>query len=148
MRRAWPWTVIVVTVLAVLTPLNPDWRGRQKDSFPLSWYPMFSKERPEHETPLYAVGLREDGSRAYLDVSLWTTGGFNQGREMLADAVREGTSRRQEFCARIAKAAAKKRKKVVEVRLVRGTFDRRRFFVDGDHQPLREKVLASCPVER
>lgn len=148
MRRARPWTVIVVTLLAVLTPLNPSWRGREKDSFPLSWYPMFSKERPEFETPTYAVGVKEDGSRVRLDVSLWTTGGFNQGREMLAEAVRSGVDARTRFCERVAHAAGRKRRGVVEVRLVKGTYDRRAFFLEGDQVPLRERVLARCPVTR
>jgi len=141
--------VIAATTLASLSPLVPELRGRKGDSFPLSWFPMFASERPKVETPTYVVGLTESGDRMKIDVSFWTSGGFNQGRNMLTTSVKKKKTR--EFCATTASKVARRKTgpfgSVVQLNIVRGSYDRAEFFA-GNREPLAETVLARCPVER
>lgn len=144
--------VIVVTSLAVLTPLVPDWRGRNNDSFPLSWYPMFAKERPLLEKPTYVIATGPDGQRQKIDVRWWTHGGFNQGRNMLTELVKGGADKLTPFCERIAKKVADRKEPewqgIDEVKVVVGQYDRRKFFQAGDRKPVSEKLIFRCGVPR
>lgn len=147
--RMWAWVMVIVATLATASPLVPQLRGHKGDSFPLSWFPMFAKERPAVESPTYVVGTTESGDRVKVDVSFWTSGGFNQGRNMLTTEVKR--KRADAMCATIAKSVARRgrgvHKRVVELWIVRGTYDRARFF-GGDEAPITEKLIARCPVNR
>jgi hypothetical protein len=147
--RAWAWAVIVVASLATASPLVPALRGHKGDSFPLSWFPMFAGERPVYETPTYVVGLTPSGGRVKVDVSFWTTGGFNQGRNMLTTAVKQHTV--AALCDRIAKRVARhgrpEHADVTELVVVKGSYDRAKFF-GGDRTPLIENTITRCPVVR
>lgn len=144
--------VMLVASIAVITPLNPDWRGRNDDSFPLSWYPMFAKERPDLERPTYVIATGPDKQRQKLDVQWWTHGGFNQGRNMLTELVKAGPDALDRFCTRLAKKVSKKKgddwAELTAVKVVVGQYDRRTFFQEGDRRPLREKVVYACEVPR
>jgi hypothetical protein len=150
--RARAWVIIAVTCFAVLSPLVPAWRGRKDDSFPLSWYPMFASARPAFERPTYVYAWAPDGERAKLDVTWWTSGGFNQGRNMLTSTLEAGLGPTADLCARLAKKVGEKRgdrwARMAEVRIVRGKYDRMRFFAHGIREPLSEKVLYACSVPR
>ena len=149
--RVWATLVIVVTCLAALSPVVPSLRGRKGDSFPLSWYPMFAKERPEYERPTYVFGVEPDGDRVKVDVSYWSSGGFNQGRNELTTTVSQGRRRLAELCERIARRVVEKNKrelrKVTELQIARGKYDRAAWF-EGDHTPMQETILDTCPVRR
>lgn len=150
--RARAWVIIGVTIFATLTPLVPEWRGRNDDSFPLSWYPMFAKARPAFERPTYVIGRSDAGAREKIDVKWWTTGGFNQGRNMLTATVKKGPAAMGELCAKVAKKVADKKGKrwaaVEEVAIVSGQYDRAVFFGEGDRTPMSEKTLHACRVPR
>ncbi|MBA2321234.1 MAG: hypothetical protein H0V89_08765 [Deltaproteobacteria bacterium] len=149
LARLWAWAVIAATTLASFSPLVPELRGRKGDSFPLSWFPMFASERPRIETPTYILGMTDAGDRVKIDVSFWTNGGFNQGRNMLTTAVKQ--KRAPKFCASVAHAVARRKSarfaEVTELRIVMGSYDREIFF-SGDRAPLREVVVTTCPVRR
>ncbi len=152
LARLRAWIVIVVTCFAVLSPLVPEWRGRKNDSFPLSWYPMFAKRRPDVERPTYVFGRAADGRREKIDVQWWTTGGFNQGRNMLTKTVRAGTEPTTELCNKLATKVAKKKSKrwkdIEEVVIATARYDRARFFGEGKREPMGEKELHVCRVSR
>lgn len=151
LARAWAVFVIVVTCVAAASPVVPELRGRKGDSFPLSWYPMFAKERPAKERPTYVFGVGPGGERVKVDVSYWTTGGFNQGRNELTTTVKAGDAALDAMCARIASRVVKKNRRelrqVTELRIATGTYDRERYF-SGDRAPIKERILGRCPVER
>ena len=65
---------------ALLSPLKKEWRGEDGDSFPLSWYPMFSKPRPNLEGIAYMVGVLSDGSRRVIIANFFVRGPVNQAR--------------------------------------------------------------------
>lgn len=152
LARARAWAVIGVTCFAVLSPLVPEWRGRNGDSFPLSWYPMFARERPAYERPTYVIGTGPGGVREKIDVRFWTSGGFNQGRDQLSVTVRAGEEATAAFCARLAERVARKRGRrwaqVDTVAIVKGQFDRERYFALGDTKPMTERLIYSCAVPR
>ena len=58
MRRGVATAASVLAVLAVLSPAL-----HERDSYPLSTYPMFSQDRGRVATIPTAVGFRADGSR-------------------------------------------------------------------------------------
>mgnify|MGYP003336290434 FL=1 len=90
------------------------------------------------------------GAREKLDVRWWTHGGFNQGRNMLTETVKNGPEKLRPFCERLAKKVAEKSEwaSLTEVRIVSGQYDRRKYFQQGDHKPIGENTLYSCDVPR
>ncbi len=147
--RAWAWSVVVVATLATASPIVPALRGHKGDGFPLSWFPMFSRERPDLERPTYVVGDTADGGRVKVDVTFWATGGFNQGRNALVATIQKGGAK--DLCAKVAKRVATRGRPehadVTQIRIVRGTYDREVFF-GGDRTPIRESLITECPVPR
>lgn len=145
--RAAVWTVLVCG--AVLSPVVQGFRDKPKDDFPLSWFPMFARARPEVETPVYAVAIGE-GERTPVGVQYWTSGGFNQGATQMLLAARGGPSALRPLCERIAMKVARSPLRGVppstEIRILRGWYSRATYFGEGDTKPTREVVLASCPV--
>lgn len=150
-RRGWGAIVSVTAVCAVLTPLVPEWRGANKDSFPLSWYPMFANERPTLERPTYVVGVTSTGERVKVDVSYWSRGGFNQGRNELTTIARRGRPELTDFCGAVAMRVGRSKKQryadVQHLEIVRGKYSRAAYF-SGDHTPISERILSSCAVSR
>lgn len=145
----------VIVAAAMFIPLNPDWRGTYGDNFPLSWYPMFASRRPAVERINYVIGLTPEGSHP-VDVSWWSSGGFNQGRSQLDTAIRkqgraaEGPA--SELCQRIARKLGRRRSgwasTVTEVEFRRGTFRRERWFGEGDRTPDSDRLVLRCTVNR
>ncbi len=78
---------------AVLLPIRQNWREHKRDSFPLSYYPMFSTQRKERVDLLYVVGLTAAGERRLIPYSYAGTGGLNQVRRQLGRLVRGGAGR-------------------------------------------------------
>lgn len=136
--------------LAMLSPLHPALRGVQGDSFPFSWFGMFSHPRADVERPNYVVGVTADGTRHKISTSYWTTGGFNQGYGQLRSALAKGRAESDRFCQRLAVRMAGASRgwasEVVEVRIYQGTYSRDRYFGEGDHTPTAETLRVKCPV--
>lgn len=148
--RAYATVVSLGLCLAVLSPIHPALRNVKSDSYPLSYYPMFAKSRPEVERPTWVVGLTEDEREFKIHIGYWTSGGFNQGRNQLVAAMRKRDTEGQDLCRRIARRVAKDPRlaEVTQLEIRSGSFSRARYFGDGDHAPLTEKVLLSCDVPR
>lgn len=136
--------------LTVLSPIRQGFAARPVDDFPLSWFPMFARPRPELESPVYAVAVEPGGARHKLVQSWWTSGGFNQGATQMLRAASSGQGALDEMCARIAKKVARKRlpehTAVTEIHILKGSYSREAYFRDGDHTPVRERRLARCPL--
>lgn len=134
----------------VLSPVTEGFKDKPRDDFPLSWYPMFARPRAAEETPVYVVAVDAEGARHKVPQTYWTSGGFNQGATQLLTARREGASKLEPLCVRIAERVGQSRRKeyrdTVEVRILRGHYSREKFFRDGDTSPLREKTLTRCMI--
>ena len=111
---------------AVLSPLLQYRRplASRVDSFPLSWYPMFSAKRRRRAWVTHAVGVTADGRRRSLPLDALGTGGLNQVRRQLYRvAVRE--ARPDAFASALAVRVARRRDcaDVMRVEVVRTRFD-------------------------
>lgn len=125
-----------------------------KDSFPLSWYPMFRNPRKDIETVYHVVAIDEKGARHKVPYPYWASGGFNQGRNQLKRIVKKGKARSLETCEAIAKrierkgleADGKEVEGVVEVVILVSRWDRDAYFSDGKREPERAGLAAQCRV--
>lgn len=146
-RRAGGASLLVLG--AVLWPVVQNWREEPKDSFPLSYYPMFTTVRGGRTRVTHLIGLDEDGKRHQLHYKYAGMGGMNQVRRQINRAVREG--RADALCRTVAERVAAKNDPdlagVTTVQIVTGRYLLEDYFA-GARRPVKEQVRASCPVER
>lgn len=135
-----------VSVLAVLAVLSPALHER--DSYPLSTYPMFSHDRGRVATIDTAVGVHADGTWERLNPNL-VAGGIEviHAAVTVTESVRRGDTPAlcAEIAARVASSSA--RRDVVAVEVVSETHDVVTWF-DGPDVPLSRTVHATCEVAR
>lgn len=133
----------------VLWPITQNWRTRKRDSFPLSYYPMFSARRAERVQIYHLVGITATGERRPIVYRLCGTGGLNQVRRQLRQLMREGWA--DELCERVAHEIARERSgahaDVVAVEAVRTEYNLVGYF-SGDKRPLAQKHYATRQVVR
>src|SRR5688500_190743 len=73
----------VLLIGATLAPIAQNWRPEPKDSFPFSYYPMFSQKRGDIYRVHYMVGLDGQGKRHTIPHLFAGEGGFNQTRRQI-----------------------------------------------------------------
>lgn len=138
--------------VATLSPLVRDDEGRRRDGFPLSWYPMFSKPRPELETVNWVRAQEGTGRNRPVSVNYWTRGGLTEGRAQLEGAIKAGPESSARFCERLAATFAKRTRgwesRVTELQLTRSTWALESYFGANDPNPRKERVLLTCAVNR
>jgi hypothetical protein len=137
----------LLTVGAVLWPVARNWRGKPRDGFPLSHYPMFSAKRAEVVRVNHLVGLDERGERRLLPYRYAGAGGMNQVRRQINKRVREGSA--DGLCRVVAARVALEETlaDVTTVQVVTGRYRLADYF-SGRREPVSERVRASRPVER
>jgi hypothetical protein len=142
------WPGYVVGLGVVIAAALPMFRSAQRDSFPLSTYPMFARVL---DKPYVSFVERvDDRRRAHrLDPELVASDEVMQAYRTIKRAVRQGPEAAEELCLSIAQRLAKREngKKDVRLRIVRARFDPIAYFVD-DAEPAQRKVIASCTVDR
>jgi hypothetical protein len=141
--------VALLLVAALLRPIAENRRRSPTDSFPFSYYPMFSRRRAERARVIYLVGVDAGGRSCLLPHACAGSGGFNQVRRQINRAVREG--RADALCASVAASPVLTQTAafadVVEVRVVAGDFCLTDY-VPGNARPLAERVRAAHQVRR
>ena len=142
--------ISLVMMLAVLSPIVENWRDRPRDSFPLSYYPMFSQRRPDAQRETYLVGWDGQGNRFLIDHSYAGTGGIVRVRRTIV----QGMTRRgqaAELCRSVSSTIARRNqpelRPITTVQVVTGTYRRSEYFT-GNKAPDSEQVHATCKVER
>jgi len=145
-----PATLLSLALVgAVLWPIHQNWRKQPRDSFPLSYYPMFSAKREPVEFFYYLVARDEQGTRYYVPYQLIGPGGHNSNRRQIRRIVNEG--RAAELARSVARRLGRQDDlpwlKIVTVSVVRGKFAVDDYF-HGKQEPVSEQITASCPVER
>ncbi|MDX1982791.1 MAG: hypothetical protein SFV51_21150 [Bryobacteraceae bacterium] len=139
----------LLTMLLVVSPVAENWRKRAKDSFPLSYYPMFSERRSPEQKVTYLTGKDKEGRRVRLRYTLAGGGGLNQVRKQIRKFVRDG--RAQDLCslaaANLARRTSAPLRNVTRVQVVTGEYNLNRYF-SGDKSPSEEITHAACEVER
>lgn len=147
-ERIRAYLVSAAVLLAVLWPLT--WRP-PRDSFPLSSYPMFARNRRSATlSAVYAVADERGGGRTYVPPELIANREVLQARAVLDRAARGGRKGAMTLCRevsrRIAERGTGRLAEAVEVRIIRGRHDAVAYFETGELGT--ERVLARCPVER
>lgn len=143
----WVAAVVSAAVLAcVLLPLS--WPAT-RDSFPLSNYPMFARERRSATLhAVYAVAVDRGGDRHWVPPHLVGSREVLQTRALLERAALRGPKALRALCrsiaGRIAATDGGELAGAVTVRIVRGKHDSIAYFERGVLGP--ERTLGSCPV--
>lgn len=140
-------------ICAVLWPVQENFRTKPHDSFPLSYFPMFTAKRDGQYKLNYMIGITAQGARLVIPYKLAGNGGFNQVRRQINRRVSDGEAAVlcQSVAARLAKKIAQKENHplagVVTVQIVTGRYRFDDYFT-GNKKPRSEKVRTSCTVER
>lgn len=140
-------------ICAVLWPVQQNFRAKPRDSFPLSYFPMFTAKREGQSKVTYMLGITAQGERLLIPYKFAGNGGFNQVRRQINRRVKGG--RAAALCQSVAKRLAKKVSQkenhplagVVTVQIVTGRYRFAEYFA-GNKTPLSEKVHCSCAVAR
>ncbi len=140
------WCVAVAVVVAALLPLT--W-PEDRDSFPITSYPMFADRLGDSSVTLHiAVGDTPEGP---VPLPSEATGHrqVTQAVKALAAAVDDGGRRPASLCAEIAAWVADSGRRDIDlVRIVTASFDGVSYFADGARAPRIVAEHARCPVER
>lgn len=135
-----------LALLALLSPAIENWAATPRDSFPLSYYPMFSLRRDASFSGDTIVAYDGAGARTLVPYRFAGTGGFNQVRRQIRAKVKDG--RAGDVCRKVARRIARSglgAAHPVEVRVIRATVREAEFFA-GNRSPAKEVVQASCAV--
>jgi len=145
--RRRPALAIAGTLLVLLTPVLENWKARPRDSFPLSYYPMFSHKREATYAAQALVGINADGTRRVLPYQLAGSGGFNEVRRQIRARLKD--KKPDALCRQVARRVSRTTRYdlrgVREVMVSTQTHDIAAFFA-GKQQPLSEKTHATCVV--
>jgi len=135
--RAWAAAGLAVVVVGAV-PFVLD-----RDSFPLSTFPMFAADIDRTQSVDTAVGVGTDGAVIRLTpAEIGGTTVVNQAASVVTTAIVGG--RASELCATIAGRLAGGSGPVA-VEVVTERYDAVRWF-DGDRTPIERVVHARCPV--
>ena len=152
MSRVYAWTLSGVILLAVMSPIAENFKADPEDSFPLSYYPMFTRKRAAEKKETYLLGLEPDGSRHLLHYKYYAGGGLNQVRRQIRRIVKNGGA--DGLCQTVASTVARRNQRklanVVSVQIVTGKYNLNRFFSGGEEgkNPVSETIHATCAVKR
>lgn len=149
-----PTRVLLTYLLCVgvlLTMLSPVLRSPPVDGFPLSTYPMFTSPRGAAAKIYTVLGITADGQAEVLSPRL--IGGDpwpSLASRVVSEAARTRAKRRA-LCETVAERVAadpERASRYVELAFVREVYDTSAYFLRGDTNAARRKLLASCPVPR
>ena len=139
-----------VLLLLVLAPLAENAASKPQDSFPFSYYPMFSHKRSANYSQPFLEGVNADGTTVRIHYTHAGNGGFNQVRRQIRRQIKEG--RADELCSRVAGSVATSRssryRDISQVRIVDADFVVADYFRKGQKEPVKRSVEAACAVER
>ena len=142
MRRAWAY---VVSVAALALVFSPVLRPSQRDSYPLSTYPMFSYNRGRESALPTAVGVTLEGQIRRLSPEL-ISGGYEPVRAFATVEASIDNGDTAELCQEIAERTVKSRDDLVAIEVVTEVHDVVAWF-EGHKEPSQRIVHARCPLD-
>jgi hypothetical protein len=139
----------LLMLAVVMSPVVENWREEPRDSFPLSYYPMFTERRGETTRVSYLAGFDQQGNRQVIPYFLIGTGGLNQVRRQIPKLIdrRQANELCREVSARIARRRIEPYSSMVTLRVVTGTYGLANRYA-GEKAPISEHVHARCDVKR
>ncbi len=137
-------------LFAIMYPIKENWQASPKDNFPLSYYPMFSHKRDSTYSVNYFVGYDAQDNRILVPYKFAGSGGFNQVRRQINRKCKEGEAKAltKKVAKRLAKSEEVPYNTLVRVELVKGTYHLDNYFIKGDKNPIKEKVLSKRKITR
>ena len=143
--RAAAYFVGLGTLLLVVLPGFGD---PARDSYPLSTYPMFARQRTR-PTLFFAEGLDEQGRPTRLPPELVAGQEVMQAAVTVRRAARAGEPALERLCGTIAARAAEDTRYAAlrAIALVRARFDPVRYFSE-DPRPEERATIFQCAVPR
>lgn len=134
---------------ATLAPITQNWRPQPRDSFPFSYYPMFSAKRGDTYVVSYMVGLDGQGVRHTIPFWFAGSGGQNETRRQIDRLVREGKAALlcQDVAHQVKWDAGPLYSRMVTVQILTGEFRFDDYF-NGNKTPVKKQIRASCQVAR
>jgi hypothetical protein len=142
MRRAWAYVVSVAVLTLVFSPVL---RPSQRDSYPLSTYPMFSYNRGRESALPTAVGVTLDGQIRRLSPEL-ISGGYEPVRAFATVEASIDNGDTADLCQEIAERTVKSRDDLVAIEVVTEVHDVVAWF-EGQKEPSQRIVHARCPLD-
>jgi hypothetical protein len=134
----------VALLALVLWPVRQNWRATKTDSFPLSYYPMFSARRRRRMRVTHLVGYDGAGGVHVLPYLYAGSGGLNQVRKQIARTVERGDA--AELCRKVAAYPPRAGDlPLVSVAVVTSEYRVSRFFA-GAREPASVVVHATAAV--
>lgn len=132
-----------------MSPVLENWKPAPKDSFPFSYYPMFSKKRDRIYTMKYFVGYDSEQESIKIPYNVIGSGGFNQVRRQINKKCREGktASLTRKVAKRIGTSKNTTMHNIVCVELVEGRYDLHQFFLTKE-KAISETVLEAQNISR
>jgi len=155
-RRPWTGKLVAaffsVAVLgAMLSAVAQNWQAQPRDSFPLSYFPMFTAERNDLHTEHYVVGWDAQGNRWAVHYNDIAPGGslVRIRIDTVFTMVRRGQSAQlcQDVSRRIVERNRPALRSLVRLEVVTGTFGLSEY-LRGQKAPQSETVRATCTIER
>ena len=147
-RGKWLAGAFSLAMIAIVSwPVVENWKPEPRDSFPLSYYRMFSEDRADRQRLTYLVGLDGRGNRYLIPYQFAGTGGMNQVRRQINRRVEQGGA--VELCRSVASRLRRSTRRppgVDTVEVITGTFRMSTYFA-GNRAPLEENVRARCAVD-
>ena len=146
--RVLPYVAGAAVVVAML---GPPLRGIDRDSYPLSTYPMFSHDRGRTSRVATVVGYDEAGSLHRLSPHL--VGGSDEvmlAVETAGKAVARGPEATEELCEQVAARVATDRDldDLTTVAVIVEEHDAVAWFAERDREPRSVDERATCEVRR
>ena len=143
MRRAWAY---IVSAAALSLVFSPVLRPSQRDSYPLSTYPMFSYDRGRESALPTAVGVTDGGEIRRLSPEL-ISGGYEPVRAFATVEASIANGDTPELCREIAQRTARARSTdVVAIEVVTEVHDVVAWF-EGQKEPSQRIVHARCVLD-
>ncbi|TML18616.1 MAG: hypothetical protein E6G39_02865 [Actinobacteria bacterium] len=143
MRRAWAY---IISVSALALVFSPVLRPSQRDSYPLSTYPMFSDDLGRESALPTAVGVTADGRVRRLSPEL-ISGGYEPVRAYATVQASIANGDTAQLCSEIAQRAVDHRTPdVIAIEVVTEVHDVVTWF-EGQKEPLQRIVHARCSLD-
>jgi UDP-N-acetylmuramoyl-tripeptide--D-alanyl-D-alanine ligase len=144
------WVLSMVVLGAALLPVQENRSKYPVDSFPLSYYPMFSHAHPEIQTFTYVLATDDSARRHYVHYRHCGSGGLNQVRKQIAKIARYGEKDASELCRAVAGRLAQREpeffSRLTRVSLVSGEFRPTEYFGAGRKEPISERVHGAFEI--
>lgn len=152
-KRIVPACFSLIVLVFVLSPILQNFRSSKlaQDSFPLSYYPMFSKKRDNAHQQVFVAALRPDGSFVPIHYRLLGSGGLNQTRRQLGKLVRQGgapelESFLQDAAERVLRSTNRNYADCVSIAVIKGTYELDAYFSQQNQEPIDLEYVMKIPL--